>query len=106
MSPDTALTTRKTRFSLGKIRITAAAILALEATATEGVFLLHRHLHRDWGDLSAQDILQNEIALLLDMRVLSRYALAKNTEIWIITDADRRTTTIMVPDADLAQYPR
>lgn len=69
-------------------------------------FFLHRHIHGDWGDITAQDALQKEIALLLGMRVQSRYTLAQSTEIWIITEADRAMTTIMAPDTDFAQSPR
>jgi hypothetical protein len=85
------------RLALGKVQITAAATAALKATETEGVFLLHRHLHGDWGDVTTQDALQNEIAMLLGMRVLSRYALTSEAEIWILTQADRAMTTIMAP---------
>lgn len=88
---------------LGKVRITTTAVAALETTKTEGVYLLHRHLQGDWGDITAQDVLQNKMALLLGMQVLSRYALAQGIEIWILTEADRTTTTIMTPDPISAQ---
>ncbi|MGB6007775.1 hypothetical protein [Castellaniella sp.] len=91
------------RLTLGKVRITTAAIAALEATTTEGVLLLHRHLHGDWGDIPAQDALQNDIALLLGMRVCSRHTLAQDIEIWIITEADRTMTTIMALDTGFAR---
>ncbi len=86
------------RLQLGKVVITKAATAALERTATEGVLLLARHLHGDWGDVPEQDALQNELALLLGLRVLSRYAFADGVEIWIVTEADRNTTTIMLAD--------
>jgi len=86
------------RFHLGKVAITDAASAALERTGTEGVLLLARHLHGDWGDVTEQDALQNELALLLDLRVLSRYAIADGIVIWIITEADRATTAITLPD--------
>lgn len=103
MPHDTTSTAPAPRLTLGKVRITTAATAALEATATEGVFLLHRHLHGDWGDIPAQDVLQNKIALHLGMRVHSRYTLVGGLEIWIITEADRAITTIMAPDTDYAQ---
>lgn len=85
------------RFQLGKVSITAAASAALERTGTEGVLLLARHLHGDWGDVTEQDTLQNELALLLGLRVLSRYAVADGVVIWIMTEADRATTAIIMP---------
>jgi hypothetical protein len=86
------------RLHLGKVVITDAASAALERTGTEGVLLLARHLHGDWGDVTEQDALQNELALLLGLRVLSRYAIGDGIVVWIITEADRATTTIMLPD--------
>ncbi|MGJ7570921.1 hypothetical protein ACSFBX_10340 [Variovorax sp. RB2P76] len=84
------------RFDLGKVSITAAASAALERTGTEGVLLLARHLHGDWGDVTEQDALQNELALLLGLRVLSRYAIADGAVVWIMTEADRATTAIVL----------
>jgi hypothetical protein len=99
MSPSTARArTSGPRLELGKVTITDAATAALERTGTEGVLLLARHLHGNWGDLCEQDALQNELALLLGLRVLSCYAIADGIRIWIVTEADRKTTTIMLPD--------
>ncbi len=86
------------RLCLGKVTITAAASAALERTGTEGVLLLARYLHGDWSDVTEQDALQNELALLLGLRVVSRYVIGDGIVIWIITEADRATTTIMLPD--------
>lgn len=92
------------RFHLGKVTITDAASAALEKTGTEGVLLLARHLHGNWGDVTEQDALQNELALLLGLRVLSRYAIGDGVVVWITTEADRAATTIMLPDG--FQEPR
>ena len=89
------------RLQLGKVVITEAASTALERTATEDVLLLARHLHGDWGEVPEQDALQNKLALLLGLRVLSRYAIADGVGIWIVTEADRKTTTIMMADERL-----
>ena len=86
------------RFPIGKPVITPAAQAALEAAGMPGVLLLARHLHGDWGDLSKEDQLQNEVALLLGMRLLSSYALPDGRKVWIITEADRSVTTILLPD--------
>ncbi|BEP57130.1 MULTISPECIES: hypothetical protein [unclassified Variovorax] len=89
------------RLHLGKVFITDAASAALDRTETEGVLLLARHLHGNWGDVPEQDALQNELALLLGLRVLSRYVIADNVVIWVVTEADRETTTIMLADGHL-----
>lgn len=91
MSPSTGRTRASgPRLELGKVTITDAATAALERTGTEGVLLLARHLHGNWGDLCEQDALQNELALLLGLRVLSCYAIADGIRIWIVTEADRK----------------
>ncbi|HEY0294453.1 MAG TPA: hypothetical protein VGC69_03855 [Bordetella sp.] len=91
------------RLTLGKVSITDSASAALAKAGAEGVFLLARHLYGDWGDCTAKDALQNELAVLLGLRVLSRYALSGTNAIWIITEADRAATTIMAPDLGQAQ---
>lgn len=86
------------RFDLGKTSITPAAQAALDAVDIAAVILLARHVHGDWGDLSEKDSLLNELAILLGSRVLSQYSLPSSGKIWIITEADRATTTILLPD--------
>lgn len=87
------------RFPIGRPVITPAAQAALDAAAMNGVLLLARHIHGDWGDLSAEDLATNELALLTGMRLLSSYSLPDGrSKIWIITEADRSATTILLPD--------
>jgi hypothetical protein len=62
------------------------------------ILLLARHIHGDWGDLNGRDCLQNELAVLLDLRILSRYVLPTGSIIWIVTEADRSATTIFLFD--------
>jgi hypothetical protein len=58
---------------------------------------LARHAAGDWGDLCAFDRRQNEIALRDGYRVLSSYEVPAG-RIWIITEADRSVTTILLPE--------
>jgi hypothetical protein len=59
--------------------------------------LLARHATGDWGVLCAFDCRQNEIALREDLRVLSSYPVGREC-VWIITEADRSVTTILLPE--------
>ncbi|CAJ7708417.1 plasmid related protein [Burkholderia pseudomallei] len=87
------------RFPMGRPVITPAAQAALDAAGMEGVLLLARHIHGDWGDLSAEDLASNELALLTGKRLLSSYGLPdKRTKVWIVTEADRSVTTILLPE--------
>jgi hypothetical protein len=48
--------------------------------------------------LTEEDRLQNELALLLGIRLLSIYARPDDGKVWVITAADRSSTTILLPD--------
>lgn len=64
-------------------------------------FVLHslkRHLNGDWGDLSDEDKKENDLSLVEGFRILSAYRYRDGTKIWIITEADRFTTTILFPE--------
>ena len=58
----------KPRFELGVVLVTPAGLAALEAAQIPEVLLLARHVHGDWGELSEEDRLQNELAVLLGLR--------------------------------------
>jgi len=85
------------RFKLGRIFATPAAVDALDRTATSLVDLLIRHMRGDWGDLPEPDRQQNELALASGARLLSSYPVG-TARIWIVTEADRSSTTLLLPD--------
>jgi hypothetical protein len=84
------------KFSLGELYITAAVdkTLAPEEIQTA----LVRHARGDWGDVSADDRDENESALGEARRLMSVYRDSKGVEFWIITEADRNVTTVLLPD--------
>ncbi|WP_144159673.1 hypothetical protein [Paraburkholderia sp. BCC1885] len=87
------------RFPIGRPVVTPAAQTALDAAGVEGVLLLARHIHGDWGDLSVEDLAANELALLTGKRLLSSYDLPdRRSKIWIITEANRSVTTILLAE--------
>jgi hypothetical protein len=57
-----------------------------------------RHLTGDWGDLEVEDKVENELSLREGFRLLSAYHLPDGTKVWIITEADRSVTTVLLPD--------
>lgn len=86
------------QFKLGQIVATPGALEALEKTGElPGPFLM-RHENGDWGELDAEDKSTNDEALTVGNRILSAYRLKDDTKIWIITEADRSSTTILLPD--------
>ncbi len=87
--------TRTVRFSLGQTVITANASLQL---ATEEVLTaLKRHASGDWGDLCPEDSLANDNALQHGGRLFSAYGQG-DSRFWIITEADRSATTVLLPN--------
>ena len=82
---------------LGRVVATPGA-LKLLTEAREDLFgYLARHATGDWGDLCAFDRRQNEIALRHSYRVFSSYETSVG-KVWIITEADRSVTTILLPE--------
>ena len=59
--------------------------------------LLARHRSGDWGELNEQDRRENELSLEHGWRVLSSYPIGEG-RVWIITEADRSYTTILLPE--------
>jgi hypothetical protein len=59
---------------------------------------LRRHARGDWGDLDDEDRQANERALQDGARLLSTYVASNGTKFWIIPEADRSATTVLLPD--------
>jgi hypothetical protein len=59
--------------------------------------LLKRHVTGDWGELDEHDLLENERSLADGCRLLAAYVLSTGVKIWIITEADRSVTTLLLP---------
>jgi hypothetical protein len=87
-----------TRFALGETYMTPGAEEALMIAGQTGIEFLRRHMSNDWGELSDEDERENELSLKEGFRLLSAYRTAKGQKLWIITEADRSATTILLPD--------
>jgi hypothetical protein len=89
------------RFALGQILATPGALRAIEDTGEEPrhviLNLLSRHVCGDWGDLGEADKRENEFSVRNGLRILSAYQV-KETKVWVITEADRSATTVLLPE--------
>ena len=85
------------RFALGQTFITPGAEEALQIAGQSATEFLRRHMSGDWGDLSDEDVKENEFSLKEGLRLLSAYQTGKGQKLWIITEADRSATTILLP---------
>jgi hypothetical protein len=86
------------KFSPANIVATPGALEALRASGDDPLAYVVRHLAGDWGDVDEHDRRENELSLIHGFRLLSAYTLNSGTKIWIITEADRSATTILLPD--------
>lgn len=88
----------KPLFVLGMVVATPGALRAFERARQVPALYLARHVTGDWGDLDEHDRAENQFSLSHDLRLFSAYELGDGTRIWIITEADRSSTTILLPD--------
>ena len=86
------------KFSLGQLVATPGALEALKDADVGFWPYIRRHLEGDWGDICPEDAAENELSLKEGFRLLSAYTLLSGDRIWIITEADRSATTILLPE--------
>jgi len=90
--------TKTERFELGNVVATPGALDALEEAGLTPIHLIERHVRGDWGNLSDDDKAENELSLKQGFRLLSSYELPGSAQkVWVITEADRSTTTLLLP---------
>lgn len=87
----------KPLFELGQVVATPGALNALATNGRSVSGNLKRHAKGDWGDLDKHDKDVNDTAVLNGLRILSAYLIGVKDKIWIITEADRSSTTILLP---------
>ena len=85
-------------FDLGQVVATPAALNALRRSSQSPADFIRRHGGGDWGDVDGHDSKQNDIALREGGRILSSYKTTLGEQIWVITEADRSSTCILLPE--------
>jgi hypothetical protein len=84
------------KFRIGRILSTPNA---LEHLSQEDILLgIQRHQAGDWGDVDEHDRRENELSLKEGLRLMSVYRAANGLKFWIITEADRSATTVLLPE--------
>ncbi len=84
-------------FPLGQVMATPGALAAFEEAGEDPATYLARHNAGDWGDLDDHDRQENEFSLGRGLRLWSAYILSTGVKFWIITEADRSATTVLLP---------
>lgn len=86
------------KFSLGRLLMTPGAQAAFLAAGQSPLSFLLRHSQGDWGDVDAADKRANDRDLRDGGRLLSSYHLQDGTKLWLITEADRSSSTFLLPE--------
>ena len=84
-------------FPAGQLVATPGALALLEQAHRSPLEFLSRHLRGDWGELCQDDKTENELSLKYGLRLMSSYQVMETEKIWIITEADRSVTTLLLP---------
>ncbi len=87
----------KPLFPLGQTVMTIGAREALEESNQLPMEFLAKHQSGDWGIVGKEDAQENELSVKEGFRILSAYKTTLGIKIWIITEADRSSTTILLP---------
>ena len=83
-------------FPLGHVVITTNASNVLDGRDINTT--LDRHKSGDWGEVGESDWKANDNAIKYGGRILSAYTGSAGDKFWIITEADRSATTVLMPD--------
>ena len=86
------------KFPLGHVVATPGALRALDEAKHSPQEFLNRHVAGDWGDIDNADRRENDLSVVEGLRIFSVYRLRDGTKLWIITEADRSSTCILLPD--------
>lgn len=85
-------------FPPGQIVATPGALRLLNGINKSPLEFLSRHLRGDWGDVCQEDKMENELALKEGFRLMSSYPITDTEKLWVITEADRSVTTLLLPE--------
>jgi len=86
-------------FNPGQVVATPGALAAIGVSGDDLSTYLARHQSGDWGDIDAHDRRENQLSLEQGFRLVSLYTLSiTRAKIWIITEADRSSTCILLPE--------
>ena len=88
----------KVLFSLGSVYLTVGAREALEESNQTPNEFLAKHQSGDWGLVCEDDRRENELSVKEGFRILSSYKTSKDVKLWLISEADRSSTTLLLPE--------
>ena len=84
-------------FELGAVTATPAGLAAVRRSGQSYWSFIARHLAGDWGNVDADDRAANNRAVEAGERLLSSYTTTLGEELWVLSEADRSATTLLLP---------
>jgi hypothetical protein len=85
-------------FDLGRVVATPGALEALRRSPQSPAYFLDKHVKGEWGDLDKDDTEANWTAVREGGRILSSYKTRLGEAVWVITEADRSSTCLLLPE--------
>jgi hypothetical protein len=95
--PVTQSQIKQSVFELGRLVATPGALELLTRAEQTPLEFLARHSRGDWGECCPEDAKENDFSVKAGFRILSVYRTLTGEKIWIITEADRSVTTLLLP---------
>ena len=89
--------TKDRLFPLGRLVATPGTLEVLAHARQSPSEFLARHQGGDWGECSEEDARENDLSVKKGFRILSVYSTCKGEKLWVITEADRSVTTLLLP---------
>jgi len=89
---------RPLKFPLGQLVMTRGAIEALAEAGQSPMEFIQRHQSGDWGEVTEEDQRENDFSVTHGFRILSAYRTTRDVRIWVLTEADRSATTLLLPE--------
>ena len=88
--------TAQRELTLGQVVLTPGVLY--EINPQDAIAALRRHQSSDWGECGKEDWAENDLALDEGLRIVSVYRDREKRRFWIITETDRSSTTILLPE--------
>ena len=85
-------------FSLGQMMATPDALNALENAEQTPLDFIKRHAAGDFGDCCSEDAEANNEAIWNEERIVSVYHTKLGEKLYVITEADRSSTCVLLPE--------
>lgn len=84
-------------FELGNLFVTPGASDALKEAGQSPQEFVSRHARLEQGELCDDDHRENLFSVGKHLRIFSAFKTAQGVKVWVITEADRSATTILLP---------